>query len=178
MKDIFTQYKKHNFATHAGILSISIFFALWINFLFNSDFNASSLKANTLEITQEAAWQENQADIYPTINNSVITIKNNRVMEEVSEIALSFSYDPEILSIEIPSTLNDIVSITTLENTPWFTTVIMKYLSPQNIETQTELLKFKYTLSQDKTTQLNLINTNFSDIDWKKYLLSSQWVIF
>jgi CRISPR/Cas system CSM-associated protein Csm4 (group 5 of RAMP superfamily) len=87
------------------------------------------------------------------------------------------TYNPELLNLELPSSSSPDITYTVIENTPWIITVIINFETALQVESETEIYKVLYTKLSENTAQVNLINTNFTDTNWEKYLLTSQGAI-
>jgi hypothetical protein len=56
--------------------------------------------------------------MYASFSDSSIVVQNTNSMQDVSEISLSMTYNPELLNLELPSSSSPDITYTVIENTP------------------------------------------------------------
>jgi hypothetical protein len=65
-----------------------------------------------------------------------------------------------------------------IENTPWIKAIIVNYKYLKNINKNTHICKIKYKKKENKSEQLNLVNSNFTDKTWEVFLLTTSGITF
>ena len=174
MKDIIKKYKKHNLIHNLGILAASLVIAIWVNFFVLDGQVWSYVKTSVLE----AGEKNNIANVYLTNNEGKIKVLTSKSMNNVSELSLSLVYNPEnltvgkIYSTSLPS------KITNIANEAGLNTLLIQLDTDTNISAWDEILIIETEKWAQKTENLNIINANFKDSSWEKYLLSTSGIIF
>jgi hypothetical protein len=172
-KDYLNKYKKNKIISNLSIIITSLIIALSINFLIldNSNF-WKNLKSSVLE----AQEQNKKADLYLENNKWNLILKNSKNINQAKSLSFSISYNPENVEItNIECNSNELIKI---ENTPWIKAIIINYQTNKNINSKSEICKIKYNKNENKSEQLNLINSNFTDKTWEVFLLSTSWITF
>ena len=172
-KDFLNEYKKNKTIWNITIVIASLIIALSINFfiLDNSKF-WSNLKSSVLE----AGQNNTKADLVLENKNQKIILKNSKKLNNIKSLSFSIIYNPENISIEnIECNSNKLIKI---ENQEGIKAIIVNYDTPKNIEKNSEICKIKTSKKETKSEQLNLINSNFTDITWETYLLTTSWITF
>ena len=174
MKDIVKKYKKHNLINNLGVLAASLIIAIWVNFFVLDGQVWSYVKTSVLE-----AWEKNNiANIYLTNNEGKIRVFTSKNMNKVNELSLSLVYNPEnitvwkIYSTSLPS------KITNIANEAGLNTLLIQLDNETSITSGEEILVIETEKWEQKTENLNIINANFKDSSWEKYLLSTSGIIF
>jgi len=99
-------------------------------------------------------------------------------MNKVNELSLSLVYNPEnitvwkIYSTSLPS------KITNIANEAGLNTLLIQLDNETSITSGEEILVIETEKWEQKTENLNIINANFKDSTWEKYLLSTSGIIF
>lgn len=172
MQDFFKKYKKHKFFTNASIIVTSLIMAFWINFILIDwtttwkNLKASILNANNVEIN---------SDIYFDIIDNKIVLKTSKIIEDVSNLSLSIIYNPENVEIKNIASLN---TISEISNEQWVKSIIINFENSTNIWINDNILEIELLKKQEKSENINIINANFTDINWDNYLLSSSGITF
>jgi hypothetical protein len=173
MKDFFKQYHAHKMLTHAGILSMSLMLALSVNMFLLNAAPGKNLKANVLEAHE--ASQGSDLEVILWENNFSLT--NSKDLQNVVEISFSFAYDTETLRFSKASFPLWKMQHEALENTPGFTTHILRFEEAQDIPAGTEVALFHFASSTPGNI-INIIQANFRDSQGDMFLLSSENIIF
>ena len=128
MKDILKKYKKHKKFTNIGIVVTSLVLAIWFNLFVidGSDFG-KTMRANVLE----AKIENNRADIYGEYSENTIKVFSSKNMNNVKNISLSFTYNPN--NVEIVSKNTDSAEILELSNENGINTIVLNYSQEKNI---------------------------------------------
>ena len=96
MKDILKKYKKHKKFTNIGIVVTSLVLAVWFNlFVIDTSDFGNSMRASVLETKIE----NNRADIYGELSENTINVFSSKNMNDVKNISLSFTYNPNNVEI-------------------------------------------------------------------------------
>jgi hypothetical protein len=172
-KDYLNKYKKNKIISNLSIIITSLIIALSINFLIldNSNF-WKNLKSSVLE----AQEQNKKADLYLENNKWNLILKNSKNINQAKSLSFSISYNPENVEItNIECNSNELIKI---ENTPWIKAIIINYKTNKDIKSKSKICKIKYNKKENKSEQLNLINSNFTDKTWEVFLLSTSWITF
>ena len=175
MKDIFSSYHKQKVLSHLGIFAIAWVLAVSVNMFVLSEANTTSLKANIKEVQTQEKISE---DLNITTKDEAIVISANQIMNQVQQISLSFAYNYDLLTLWDSVSWLDDVNVSKIETTPWFSTFIITFTAPLNIDQWNQILKIWYTKSLDQTVHLNPININFLDTQNNNYSLTSSSLIF
>lgn len=173
MKDFLQKYHNKKTISNIGIVLTSLVLAFWINFLLIDWTQVwNNLKTSVLDIENN----EIKSDLYIEnwVNN--INIKNSKDMQQVKNISLWLTYNPNEIEItSIKSNFWEIVSL--WEKNTWYDTVLIN-IEPQNINKEDILFEIEAKKLIEKSTQINMINANFSDNNGEKYNLSTSWITF
>ena len=172
MKDIFKTYNKQKKISNIWIIVTSLALAIWVNFFVIDGSNLwDTMKANVLEVKT----QNELADIYPEINGNFIDIYANQNMNNVKNIAISFSYNPNnvwVLSI------NSIDEIIALSYEKWIQSLLVNYSEQTDILAWDKILTIETIKHKSQSEQLNIFNANFTDLSGENYLLSTSGITF
>ncbi len=174
MKDIIKKYKKHNLINNIWIIAASLVIAIWINFFVLDGQVWSYVKTSVLE----AGEKSNIANIYMQNSEGNIKVFSSKNMVGVNEISFSVVYNPEnltlgkIYSTTLPST------ITNIANESGLSTLLIQLDNQRDIPSGEEILIIETIKTEERTENINIINANFKDNSWEKYLLSTSGIIF
>ncbi len=174
MKDIIGKYKKRTLINNLGILAASLVIAIWVNFFVLDGQVWSYVKTSVLE----AGEKSNIANIYLSNDGENIKVFSSKNMNGVNELSLSLVYNPEnitvwkIYSTTLPS------KITNISNEEGLNTLLIQLDNQSDISSGQEILTIVTQKWQERTENLNIINANFTDSSWEKYLLSTSGIIF
>ncbi len=173
MKDFLKKYHNKKTISNIGIVLTSLVLAFWINFILIDWTQVwNNLKTSVLDIENN----EIKSDLYIEnwVNN--VNIKNSKDMQQVKNISLWLTYNPNEVEItSIKSKFWEIVSL--WEKNTWYDTILIN-IEPQNISKQDILFEIETRKLIEKSTQINMINANFSDNSDEKYNLSTSWITF
>lgn len=173
MKDFLKKYQKQNNMSNLAIIVTSLVLAIWINiFLVDWTDIWNKLKTSVLDSNQS----ETKADLYVEKNNENIYIKNSKDILEAKNLSFSITYNPEL--VEIIEVKSDIWENMLLwEKNTWFDTYLIN-ISWNDIWKNSNIAEVIISKKQDESTQLNMINANFSDNSDEKYNLSTSGITF
>jgi hypothetical protein len=174
MKDFVKEYKQKRLIWNIWIITISLILALWINFFILDWTNLwNSLKASIFDVNIE----ENKADFYLESNWNSITVKNSKTMQTPTSVSLSLVYNPEILEIsEISSSLWDITIL--WEKNTWNETILLNLNWATDITANTSILQVDTIKKEEVSTQINMVNANFTDSTENQYNLTTSGITF
>ncbi len=175
MKDLFNNYHKQKALSHLWILAISWVLAVSINMFVLDGARWDSLKANISELQNQNVIRE---DITIIQEENTISIQNNQVMDGVQQLSISFAYNQDLLVFWDSLSSIPGASISKIETTPWFSSFILIFDTPETFLENTEILNISYTRAGSETIHLNPINTNFIDWGENNYSLSVSSLIF
>ena len=172
--DIINNYKKHKKLSNLTIVIISLIVAISINFmLINNTEISKNLKTSVIESkVQNDLW-----DIYlENIWNNIL-LKTNKSINNVSNLTLSISYNPENVKI------NDIIpkynaEISNISNTEGLNTIIILFAENNSLEKSEKILTIKTEKSENKTENINIVNANFTDSENNIYELTTSWIAY
>lgn len=172
MKDFIKKYHKNKLAWNLWVVAASIVTALSINFFLIDWTNVwQNLKASVLNSTENVVQN---GDIYLANNWNNAWVFIWKQMSNVDNISFSIVYNPDEIEINsIDSNLWDIINIS---NEPWISSIIISLEQSRDLNINQEVLNIKYKKYSSEITQINLINSNFSDSDWGKYNLTTSWL--
>ena len=173
MKDIFKKYKKKKKVSNIWVVVTSLVLAIGVNFfvLEWSDF-WNSMKANILEVKM----QNEQSDIYWVLNNNYIDIFSNQNMDDVKNISMSLSYNPNNVGIFIVE--DNTSDVLMLSDDKWIQSVLINYSPEKDILAWDKLFSVETSKLNQTSEQLNIINANFRDNQGENYLLSTSGITF
>jgi len=175
MKDLFSSYHKQKALSHLGILSLSAVLAISINMFVLNGPSGDSLKANITELQTATQVQD---DIAIIAKAESINIVNSQKMDNVTEMSISFAYDQEMLSLwDTVSSING-ANISKIETTPGFSSFIVVFDTPVNLNESSEIFNISYTRKSDETIYFNPININFTDSESNNYSLTASSLLF
>lgn len=172
--DIIKKYKTHKKISNLSIIWISLVLALGINFLvINNTGITSNLKTSILENkAKNDLW-----DIYMESQWNSIIVKSSKQINNVTNITLSISYNPENISIKkiFPKYNWEISNISNVE---WLSTIILDYSESNNIKDNEKIITINAEKKIKQTENINIVNANFTDKDNNTYELTTSWVTF
>lgn len=173
MKDILKKYKKHKNITNIGIVIASLILAIWFNLFVidGSDFG-TSMRANILEAKSE----NNRADVYWEYWEDTINIYSSKNMNNVKNISLSLSYNPN--NVEIVSQSSESGQILKLNSENGIHTILLNYSPEKNIIKNNVIFSIQTNKSEEISEQINIFNANFTDTTGETYLLSTSGITF
>lgn len=173
MKDIFKKYKKQKKISNIWVVVTSLVLAIWINFLIIDGTGfGNSMKANILEVKT----QNQQSDIYATLNNNIIDVFSNQNIDNVKNIAMSVSYNPENVGILLQE--DEKSEVIRLSDNKWIQSILINYSPEKNIISWEKILSIETSKLNKKSEQLNIFNANFTDTSEENYLLSTSGITF
>lgn len=173
MKDFLQKYQKQNTISNLGIIITSLVLAIWINiFLVDGTNIWNKLKTSVLDSNQS----EIKADLYIEKKDDKILIKNSKDILEAKNLSFSITYNPNLL--EIKEVISDLWENMLLwEKNTWFETYLIS-IPWNDIWKNSNIAEVIISKKYDESTQLNMINANFSDNSGEKYNLSTSWLTF
>lgn len=173
MKDFLKKYHKRRIIWNSLMVLWAFVFALSINFFLidETDF-WKNLKTSVLD-----AWDMSEkADLYLENNSKNILLKNNKKINNLTDFSVSFTYNPEIISIEdIKSSYGEINIL--WEKSEWIITIILN-AKWKNIEKNNNILELKIKKLKEESTNLNLLNANFKDSENQEFKFTTSWLTF
>lgn len=173
MKDIFKKYKKQKRFSNVWVVVTSLVLAIGINFLVLEWSNfGNSMKANILEVKT----QNQQSDIYATLNNNNVDIFSNQNMNDVKNISMSLSYNPNNVGLLLNDEENS--DIIRLSDEKWIQSILINYTPEKNILAWDKLFSVETSKLNQTSEQLNIFNANFTDSQGENYLLSTSGITF
>jgi len=173
MTDIITKYKKHKKMNSTFIVLTSLVLALSINFIvFNWNNLSKSLKTSVID-----SENNKKSDLYIISNSGSLSIKTNKVINQVKNITLSMIYNPENIVLSDISTKNNI-KISNLSWEAWISTILIDFEKATNLSKQENIFTISLSKKTNKSEQINLINANFTDEAWETYLFSTSGITF
>lgn len=173
MKDIFKKYKKQKKISNVWVVVTSLVLAIGINFLLIDGSNLwNTMKANILEVKS----QNQQSDIYASQNGDIIEFYSNQNMNNVKNIAVSLSYNPENVWVLLQE--NNNWEIIRLSDEKWIQSILINYSPEKNIITWENIFSVETSKLKQVSEQLNVFNANFTDSSGENYLLSTSGITF
>ena len=174
MKDIIKKYKKHNLISNLWIITASLVIAIWVNFFVLDGQVWDYVKTSVLE-----AWERSDiSNIYLRNNENTIKVYTNKNMLWVNELSFSIVFNPENVSISKIYSTTLPSKITNIANESGLSTLLIQLDNETDISSGQEILSVEVEKWEIKTENLNIINANFRDSSWEKYLLSTSGIIF
>lgn len=172
MKDIFKKYRKQKKISNIWIILMSLTLAIWINYIFIDWSDIwNTIKANILEVKSS----NEISDIYWIKESNLVNIFTNEKMNDVKNLAISFSYNPANVGILLIDDSNDII---TLSDEKWIQSILINYNSKKDIIPWEKLFTIETSKLIPRSEQLNIFNANFTDSSDEKYLLSTSGITF
>jgi len=173
MKDFLQKYQNNKNMSNLSIIVTSLILAIWINiFLIDWTNIWNNLKASVLD----TSLNEIKADIYIEKLDNKIVIKNSKDILDAKNISIWITYNPWLIEIkDIESTLWE--NIMLWEKNTWFDTYLIN-TSWNNIYANSKILEINILKNREESTQLNMINANFTDKNEENYNLSTSWITF
>lgn len=173
MKDIFKKYKKQKKISNVWVVVTSLVLAIGINFLLIDGSDLwNTMKANILEVKS----QNQQSDIYASQNGDIIEFYSNQNMNNVKNIAVSLSYNPENVWVLLQE--NNNWEIIRLSDEKWIQSILINYSPEKNIITWENIFSVETSKLKQVSEQLNVFNANFTDSSGENYLLSTSGITF
>lgn len=133
------------------------------------------LKANVLEW---AGSQNATADFTVKSDGTTLSFHNSKLMNQVTELSFSISYDPELWNPSEVKTSLAWWDITEISNQAGFSTYLINFSSATDILEDSPIASTVFNKILEDTVHLNVMNVNFKDLDGETYLLSSSWTMF
>lgn len=173
MKDIFKKYKKQKKISNVWVVVTSLVLAIGIHFLLIDGSDLwNTMKANILEVKS----QNQQSDIYASQNGDIIEFYSNQNMNNVKNIAVSLSYNPENVWVLLQE--NNNWEIIRLSDEKWIQSILISYSPEKNIITWENIFSVETSKLKQVSEQLNVFNANFTDSSGENYLLSTSGITF
>lgn len=172
MKDFIKKYRQHKLITNAWIVVTSLIMAFWINFLLIDwttvwqNLKASILNSNNVEIN---------SDIFFDVEDEKVVLKTSKQINNVKNISLSITYNPENVNI---ININSSNNISEISNEEWIKSIIINFDWEKNISPNENIIEIITSKIIEKSENINIINANFTDNNWDNYLLSSSGITF
>lgn len=171
MKDFLKNYRKRKIIWNVYIMLWALIMAFSLNFMIFDGINfEQNLKASIFDSKKI----EKKADFYLEKEREKLFLKSSKSMQFVESISFSLVYDAENLQIdEIKSDFWKVESF--WEKFSWIETFILNF-SEKNISPNELIAEIKFSKKyENKKTNINLLNSNFSD--WKSiYTLTTSWI--
>ncbi len=177
MRNFFKEYKEQKIKKNISIISFAFIFALCVNFLLFNTNIWSKLQTSVKNINQTSI-KEIDKDIYlePSIKwSNIIFLKNNVLINAVSEIRFSLLFDSNNLKLTNFLSDNKESEIINISNEPWVILLNIKYPNPINIKKDSTILKIVYEKIKDLKTTINLAETLFIS-EKNTYKLTNSWI--
>jgi hypothetical protein len=174
MTDFVKEYKQKRLVSNLWIVGISLVLALWINFFLLDETEIwQNLKASILDVNTT----ESKADFYLENAWNSIIVKNSNTLQGPTSVWLTLSYNPEVL--EIGEITADFWWISILwEKNTWTDTILLTMNWTRDIYENEVIFKIDFTKKEQVSTQLNMVNANFTDINENQYNLSTSGITF
>lgn len=175
-KDIIQKYRLQKISSNFSLIALSLALAISINFILSDTKLGTNLKTNLQEANKTV---NNSADLYMELetkwSNRVVHIKSSKDISEVKNIWLSFFYESN--SIKVKDIVSDIANTDVLKlvDTNGSKTISITSNSARNIKAWDSILTIFLEKTSNKLENLNLLNTNFTDIKNNTYYLSTSW---
>lgn len=171
MKDFLQKYKNKKIIWNIYIILSAFLMAFFINFLVIDWTNIwNNLKTSILE-----SWinYEKKADIYLEKKDKQVFLKNSKEIKNTKNISFSIVYDnsnTEVLEIK-----SNIWKVDYLwEKWSWIETIIIN-IENKDIKKDENIAEIIFNKKEDKSSQINIINWNFTDIEENIFNLTSSW---
>jgi len=163
MSDVFKDYKKQKTKRNITIISLSLMFALSLNFfLFNSNV------WQKIQTSVKNYWEQPKVvsnDIFieaAGTGSDILDLKIGSDISKASELTASFLFDPESMKLADLYSDDKNVEITKVSNVPGIYFVSFKYKTPTDIKSGTTLWKIQVNkLKNDTKIVINMAQTNF-----------------
>lgn len=174
MSDVFKDYKKQKAKRNITIISLSLMFALGLNF-----FLFSSSVWQKIQTSVKNYWEQPKVvnkDIYieaAGTGSDILDLKIGSDISKASELSVSFLFDPESMKLADLYSENKDIEITKVTNVPGIYFVSFKFKTPQDIKSGTTLWKLLVNkLKKDTKIVINMAQTHFTS-DSKTYELTN-----
>lgn len=178
MKDYVEQFRQKRLRKNVIIISFWLAFALVVNWLiFGTDVGN---KLQTSVKNANSGQQIKMPDLYLKTGwtwSDVINLINWNSFDKVSQISFSLASNPDSIKINNIITEDKNVELIQTNNVPWYYMIILKFKNPQNILTNSNLLKIMYTKIWEDKSSINLLETQFLS-DWQTFELQNRWLEF
>lgn len=179
MEDIIEKYKRKNIIKNIWVVITSLALALALN-IYLSDTNFwQNIKWSVIDSSNDISIK---SDLFlekdPKAWENIIILKSAQNISWAKNISFSMVYDKDNVSIK--SKLNQIPwsEIIDLKNIDWYNTIILNFKLPTDIKSGQEILKIVLDKKENKSENLNLISSNFTDKEDNIYMLSTSGIWF
>lgn len=175
MKNFLADYKKEKKIWTFTIIWLSLILAISINFyIFDRSSLWQNIKASILDINN--VW--NKWDFYlEKAWNTELQIKSSKLLQKPTTLSFTINYNPEVL--EIDRVFSNLWLIEYLwEQNIWSDTIMITTDQTKDINPEENILEIYYSKKEDESTQINITNANFIDIENQQYILTTQWLTF
>lgn len=173
MKDFLKRYQKRKMIWKIYMVLWAFVMAFAINFLV---IDGSNFEKNlTASVLDSGKNIESKADFYFSKEENKLFLKNSKNMKNVENISFSLVYDPS--SLQIDDVLTDFWKVESLsEKYTWSETFIL-YIDKKDFEIWKNIAEIKFSKKDEKIwTQINLLNSNFTDSEKNTYSLTTSWI--
>lgn len=165
MKDVFEAYKQQKLKKNITIVASALALALFVNvFLFKTDVgNKLQTSVTNFNTTEQAS--PSTKDIYlvaQKAGTNFLDLRMGTALEGVSELRVSFLFDPANLALKDFLTENKDLEIIKIANEPGIVTLNLRFKSPASIAPESKILSIVYDRKDEKKkTVINLAETSF-----------------
>lgn len=173
MKDFLKKYEnRKKFIWKVYMVLWALITAFSVNFLL---FDGTDFEKNLTASIINSNQQEKKADFYLENANWKVFLKNFKNMENVKNISFSLVYDAENIEIsEIKSPFADVELL--WEKFSGIETVILNFDS-KNFSEKEDIVEISFVKKdENKISNLNLLNSNFTDLEENIYNLTTSGI--
>ena len=174
MSDVFKDYKKQKVRRNITIISLSLMFALSLNFFLFSSSVWQKIQTSVKNYGEQPKVVNK--DIYieaAGTGSDILDLKIWSDISKASELSASFLFDPESMKLVDLYSDNKEVEITKVTNVPGIYFVSFKYKTPTDLKSWTTIWKILVNkIKKDWKIVINMAQTHFTS-DSKTYELTN-----
>lgn len=172
MEDFIWKYKKYTLIQNLAIITASIFLAFAINVVISWWNFSNYIKASILD----SQTKQQKSDIYLEHQGSHIFINSRSPIENIKQIQFSLLYNSININPEniINNIDNYVINYKYLDT--WILNIQIIWDGKSSVWKWENISSIKFSKETEALEYINILNVNFTDTEWKTYIMTSSWV--
>lgn len=179
MEDIIQKYKKEKKIKNISIVITSLALALGLNVFFSTTDSWKYIKTSVLN---SQIWSMEKSDLYleNTKNswNIMMNLKSSKEISKAKSISFSFAYNKDNVVLKDKKVNLDWVELLNVIDNGGYNTIILNFKAPTNIKVWENILNIILEKKLNQKENLNLVNSNMTDVNNDVFMLSTSGIEF